>query len=92
VSLEAKWEYLKALYPRHRQAGRKDTHRMLTEFCAVTGYHRKYAVRLLNGPAVIEALTAIWTAAGSPWSVRLKALLPLWLPGRIPLRSHSEMA
>jgi hypothetical protein len=30
--------------------------------------------------AVIQALTAIWTAAGSPWSVRLKALLPLWLP------------
>src|SRR2546425_9898159 len=74
-------------------------HRMLTEFCAVTSYHRKYAVRLLNGPAptatrlarprhrrstygpaVIDALTTIWTAAGYPWSVRLKALLPLWLP------------
>ena len=34
----------------------------------------------LYGPAVIAALTAIWTAAGYPWSVRLKALLPLWLP------------
>jgi len=99
VSLEAKWEYLKAIYPRYRQAGRRDKHRMLTEFCAVTSYHRKYAVRLLNGPAptatrlarprhrrstygpaVIDALTTIWTAAGYPWSVRLKALLPLWLP------------
>jgi hypothetical protein len=29
---------------------------------------------------VIQALTAIWEAAGYPWSVRLKALLPLWLP------------
>jgi hypothetical protein len=29
---------------------------------------------------VIQALTAIWKAAGFPWSVRLKALLPLWLP------------
>jgi hypothetical protein len=29
---------------------------------------------------MIQALTAIWEAAGSPWSVRLKALLPLWLP------------
>jgi hypothetical protein len=29
---------------------------------------------------VIRALTAIWDAAGYPWSVRLKALLPLWLP------------
>jgi hypothetical protein len=71
---------------------------MLDEFCATTGYQRKYALRLLNGPppgperprrrrrpatyglAVIQALTAIWEAAGYPWSVRLKALIPLWLP------------
>lgn len=32
------------------------------------------------GPAAIRALTAIWQAAGYPWSVRLKALLPMWLP------------
>jgi hypothetical protein len=31
-------------------------------------------------PAVIEALRAIWEAAGYPWSRRLQALLPLWLP------------
>ena len=30
--------------------------------------------------AVIEALRAVWAAAGYPWSLRLKALLPLWLP------------
>src|SRR3989442_5378432 len=72
---------------------------ILDECCRVTGYHRKHAVRLLNGPAlsgdpsrprrqrtptygppVIEALRTIWEAAGYPWSVRLKALLPLWLP------------
>jgi hypothetical protein len=29
---------------------------------------------------VISLLAAIWQAAGYPWSVRLKALLPLWLP------------
>jgi hypothetical protein len=32
------------------------------------------------GPAVVRALRAVWTAAGYPWSRRLKALLPLWLP------------
>ncbi len=32
------------------------------------------------GPAVGRALVAIWTAAGYPWSMRLKALLPTWLP------------
>lgn len=31
-------------------------------------------------PEVVAALHAIWTAAGYPWSVRLKALLPAWLP------------
>jgi transposase InsO family protein len=32
------------------------------------------------GPAVIRVLTRIWEAASYPWSVRLKALLPLWVP------------
>jgi len=30
--------------------------------------------------AAIAALRAIWEAAGYPWSRRLKALLPLWMP------------
>ncbi len=30
--------------------------------------------------ATIDALQKIWAAASYPWSVRLKALLPLWLP------------
>jgi hypothetical protein len=30
--------------------------------------------------AVIQALAVLWEAAGCPWSVRLKAMLPLWLP------------
>lgn len=29
---------------------------------------------------VVTLLTAVWEAAGYPWSVRLKALLPLWMP------------
>ena len=29
---------------------------------------------------VVRALRAIWEAAGYPWSLRLKALLPTWLP------------
>ena len=32
------------------------------------------------GPAAVRALKAIWAVAGYPWAVRLKALLPLWLP------------
>jgi len=97
VSSEAKRQYVHAIYQRYRQAARPEKQRILDEFCQVAGYHRKSAIRLLNGPApgaprparrrgslygppVIEGLRAIWEAAGFPWSVRLKALLPLWLP------------
>jgi len=98
MSVRAKWEYLRAIHGRYRQAPREAKGQILDELCATTGYHRKSALRLLHGPppgrvrprrrrraatygvAVIQALTAIWEAAGYPWSVRLHALLPLWLP------------
>ncbi len=32
------------------------------------------------GPTVVGALRLIWAAAGHPWSARLKALVPTWLP------------
>jgi hypothetical protein len=95
---KSKWEYLKAIYQRYHQAEKTLRGQILDEFCQVCGYHRKYAIRLLNGPPpqkpkekqrkrtpiygyqVISILTQIWEAAGYPWSVRLKTLLPLWMP------------
>src|SRR6266849_3225832 len=47
---KAKWEYFRAIYQRYRQAGRKQKQAILNEFCVNTGYHRKYAIRRLNGP------------------------------------------
>ena len=41
---------------------------------------RRGGPRVQYGPEVVAVLRAIWVAAGYPWSVRLKALLPLWLP------------
>jgi hypothetical protein len=32
------------------------------------------------GPRVISILESVWEAAGYPWSVRLKAILRLWMP------------
>jgi hypothetical protein len=40
--------YLKAIRPRYRRASKKAKAAILDEFCAVCGYHRKYAIRLLN--------------------------------------------
>jgi hypothetical protein len=37
------------------------------------------------GSEVIEVLEMIWEAADFPWSVRLKAMIPLWLP-HLPFR------
>jgi hypothetical protein len=81
---------------RYGQADRAGKSRLLDEVCEVTGYHRKAVIRLLRrpgssrrrrpgravqyGPGVISTLRRIWAAAGYPWSVRLKALLPAWLP------------
>jgi len=96
---EAKWEYFRVMYERYHQAERKTRPAPLDEFCVTTGYNRKYAIRLLNGPRpgkervrqprgrkprygkqVMSILTAVWQATGYPWSVRLKALLPNWMP------------
>jgi len=82
---------------------------MLDEFCANTRYHRKHALRLLNGPPpgrtrprpdhparqptygreMVSVLKATWKAAGYPRSVRLKALIPLWMPW---VRKHFQLS
>jgi hypothetical protein len=50
MSHASRWDYFKAIYGRYRRADRKSRQTMLDEFCTVTRYHRKYALRLLNGP------------------------------------------
>ena len=98
MSRRSRWEYFRAVHGRYQRAGAKAKEAMLDEFCSNTGYNRKYAIRLMNGPApeklppmrrrrgasyggkLIGLLSAVWEAAGYPWSVRLKAVLPLWLP------------
>lgn len=90
---------MKSYRRRYEQADRQGRSALLDEFCKQTGYHRKYAIALLNGPrdsappgallrrrgptysaGSVRVLSAIWEAAGCPWTVRLKALLPQWLP------------
>ncbi|MFY9270303.1 MAG: hypothetical protein WAO55_11220 [Candidatus Manganitrophaceae bacterium] len=50
MSRESKWEYFKAIYQRYHQAEKVLRRQILDEFCQVCRYHRKYAIRLLNGP------------------------------------------
>jgi len=46
---DSKREYLRAIGERYRRASKAEKGVMLREFCAVCGYHRKHAIRLLNG-------------------------------------------
>lgn len=99
MSREAIREYFKSIQIRYRGASKELKQLILNEFCATTGYNRKYAIRKLNawpekegkktatrqrkpiyGHTVISVLAAVWEAAGYPCSVRLKALLELWMP------------
>lgn len=99
MTRKSRWEYLRTIYERYQKAAGKLKGKILDELCANTGYNRKYAIRILNGPArqkahrrrthprkltysgqMMSILVEVWKAAGYPWSVKLKALLPLWLP------------
>jgi hypothetical protein len=58
MSRRARWEVLKAVYPRYRGAARGDKRKMLDEFCETTGYQRKTPcgsstarLRAQSGPA-----------------------------------------
>src|SRR6187402_2596919 len=96
MSVRSKREYLSRIYGRYARAGREHKSRILDEFCAVCGYHRKVAVRLLNrvskprrrpGPKpkydfeqLRPSLTKLWLEMGQPCSKVLKVSLRLWLP------------
>jgi len=50
MSLSGKREALACIHGRYQRAGRPHKTRILDEFCATCGYHRKAALRLLNRP------------------------------------------
>ena len=51
MSQRSKREMIEAIRPRYLKANRAEKHKILDEFIETTGYHRKYAIRVLNhGP------------------------------------------
>jgi hypothetical protein len=48
VSMATRDELIAALAGRYSEAGRTERSRILDEFVAVTGYHRKHAMRVLR--------------------------------------------
>lgn len=96
MGANSKREYLHAIHARYQRVGRRFKSKILDEFCAVCGYHRKHALRLLHRPlrpphrragpkpvydgAVAALLKALWLATEQICSKRLHVALPLWLP------------
>ena len=70
--------YLKAIRSRYWRAGKMAKVTILDEFCAVCGYHRKYAIRLLNqrGKPRIKRMPGRKPIYGSP--ELLAALKRIW--------------
>lgn len=109
MTLSAKREYVRQMQSIYKNAhGKKEKSRILEQVSQTLACHRKHAIRLIRKPPaevvsrfrdpiypnrLIRILEEVWIAAQRPWSVRLKALLPLWLPHikqRWPLSSEEE--
>ncbi len=72
---------------------RKYAIRLLGKPCPPARPKRRRPRTPSYGPDVIRALLLIWKAAGYPWSVRLKAMVPVWLPWlrkRLPMSRTVE--
>jgi len=48
MSLKARRELINATTKRYQKASKKEKQTILDEFVSATGYHRKYAIHLLN--------------------------------------------
>ena len=86
-------ELVAAIVERYRSSSGADKQRILNEFVAVTGYHRKHAIRALcrpekkpstgrqpsirYGDEVREALIGLWEASDRLCSKRLKPMIPI---------------
>ena len=92
ISREEQLERLRQRYGQRRPEGKR---RIIDQLCEEYGYHRKHAIRLLNGRAqpkfsppgpepqyepILEVVERIWAAGEQPCGKRLAPMLPLWLP------------
>ena len=105
ISPQARQELVTAVAERYQRSTPAERGRILDEFVALTGYHRKHAIRVLNGSsampavrrgrrsvydeAVTEGLVVLWEASDRVCGKRLKALLPTLVPA---LERHGHVA
>jgi len=79
MSLTAKRESLTRIHGRYQRAGRPHKTRILDEFCATCGYHRKAALRLLNRPLPTTPPKRCGPKITYDPAEVLRVLKPVWL-------------
>lgn len=105
MSRVSKRELVAELRPRYQKAGQVEKQRILDELVATTGYHRKYAIQVLNHAPrppsrprrgqpkydgrVVAALEQCWQAANGICGKRLVPVLPEYVAA---LERHGELA
>ena len=93
ISMATRKELIEAVGARYRGAPRSEKKSILDEFVALTGYHRKHAIRTLRSKAALaraaaarnrvyaeavrEALIVLWEAGDRVCGKRLRALIPV---------------
>ena len=106
ISMATRKELIEAVSARYRAGSTSEKARILDEFVAVSGYHRKHAIRVLgsdgehNRPkpprnrlydeAVRQALIVLWEASDRLCGKRLKALIPV-LTEAMERHGHLEL-
>jgi hypothetical protein len=80
ISMGARREVADAVAARYRTTGRADKSRILDELCAVTGWHRKHAIRKLGSEACAADVTSDTPRQRKPiYGASIKdALVALW--------------
>lgn len=79
LSLPGKREYLHTIHGRYQRAGRLHKTRILDEFCAICGDHRKAALRWLNRPLLRPPHRRPGPKPTYPPALVLPPLKILWL-------------
>lgn len=78
MSKDARDELVTAIAQRYGESGRKEKSRILDEFVAVTGYHRKHALRVLHRGVAEKDASAVGTRARVYDQTVAEALVTLW--------------
>lgn len=95
MTLKFKIEYLTAIRKRYFQARKREKSQILNELCAVTGFNRKYAIRILAikhhegkkqsgrtktySERSIRHLKRLWVIMGEMCSKKMVQALKTWL-------------